>query len=124
MPAQADTVSVTTDEERAVRDAVAAIAGSFRPDDHQQHVDGGVNCAELWDALGAKGYLGVHLPERYGVGALIHGRSPSSCRRQLLMGALGSRDAGAKEHRLKPVLGDRPPALSPVTARCNRSTSA
>ena len=28
------------------------------------------NCAELWDALGTKGYLGVHLPEKYGGGGL------------------------------------------------------
>jgi alkylation response protein AidB-like acyl-CoA dehydrogenase len=70
MPAQADTISVGTDEERAVRDAVAAIAGSFGPDYYQQQVDEGANCAELWDALGANGYLGVHLPDGYGGGGL------------------------------------------------------
>src|ERR1700757_798929 len=60
----------TSDEERAIRDAVGGIARSFGPDYYQQQVDDGGNCAELWNALGAKGYLGVHLPERYGGGGL------------------------------------------------------
>ena len=68
MTAPIDSVSVGADEERAIRDAVAAIAGRFDPDYYQQQVDDGGNCAELWDALGAKGYLGVHLPEKYGGG--------------------------------------------------------
>jgi len=70
MTARMDTVSVGTDEERAIRHAVAAIAGRFGPDYYQQQVDAGGNCGELWDALGANGYLGVHLPERYGGGGL------------------------------------------------------
>jgi alkylation response protein AidB-like acyl-CoA dehydrogenase len=70
MGAQIDTASVGTDEEQAIRDAVAAIADRFGPDYYQQQVDAGGNCAELWDALGANGYLGVHLPERYGGGGL------------------------------------------------------
>jgi alkylation response protein AidB-like acyl-CoA dehydrogenase len=57
-------------EEQAIRDAVRGIVDSFGPDYYQQQVDDGVNCAELWDALGAKGYLGVHLPEKYGGGGL------------------------------------------------------
>jgi alkylation response protein AidB-like acyl-CoA dehydrogenase len=40
------------------------------PDYYQQQVADGANCAELWDALGTKGYLGVHLPEKYGGGGL------------------------------------------------------
>ena len=64
------TVIATSDEERAIRDAVGGIARSFGPDYYQQQVDDGGNCAELWNALGAKGYLGVHLPEKYGGGGL------------------------------------------------------
>ena len=60
----------TSNEERAIRDAVGGIARSFGPDYYQQQVDDGGNCAELWNALGAKGYLGVHLPEKYGGGGL------------------------------------------------------
>ena len=70
MAAQIDNVSDRTNEERAIRDAVAAIAGRFGPDYYQRQVDDGGNCAELWNALGAKGYLGVHLPEKYGGGGL------------------------------------------------------
>jgi alkylation response protein AidB-like acyl-CoA dehydrogenase len=70
MAAQIDDVSVRTDDERAIRDAVAAIAARFGPDYYQRQVDDGGNCAELWNALGAKGYLGVHLPEEYGGGGL------------------------------------------------------
>ena len=70
MAVQTDSAVVESDEERAIRDAVAGIAGRFGPDYYQQQVDDGGNCAELWNALGAKGYLGVHLPEKYGGGGL------------------------------------------------------
>jgi alkylation response protein AidB-like acyl-CoA dehydrogenase len=69
-PAPADTIVAATDEERAIRAAVGGIAGAFGPDYYQQQVDDGGNCAELWDTLGAKGYLGVHLSEEYGGGGL------------------------------------------------------
>jgi len=64
------TVLATSDEERAIRDSVRGIAANFGPDYYQQQVDDGGNCAELWDALGSNGFLGVHLPERYGGGGL------------------------------------------------------
>jgi alkylation response protein AidB-like acyl-CoA dehydrogenase len=70
MTLQTGTVLATSDEERAVRDAVGGIARSFGPEYYQQQVDDGGNCAELWNALGTKGYLGVHLPGRYGGGGL------------------------------------------------------
>jgi alkylation response protein AidB-like acyl-CoA dehydrogenase len=61
---------VPTDEERALRDAVGGIARSFGPEYFQQQVDDKLPMQELWDALGAKGFLGVHLPEAYGGGGL------------------------------------------------------
>jgi alkylation response protein AidB-like acyl-CoA dehydrogenase len=61
---------VTDEEEQAIRAAVGGIAGSFGPDYYQRQVDDGGHCAQLWDALGAKGFLGVHLPEKYGGGGL------------------------------------------------------
>lgn len=70
MAADIGTTFATGEEQQAIRDAVGAIAGSFGPDYYQQQVDDGGNCSELWDALGAKGYLGVHLPEKYGGGGL------------------------------------------------------
>jgi alkylation response protein AidB-like acyl-CoA dehydrogenase len=69
MTTSIDTQTVT-DEERAIRDAVAGIARSFGPDYYQQQVDEGGKCHELWQALGQGGYLGVHLPEEYGGGGL------------------------------------------------------
>jgi len=70
MTLQTDTARMRSDEERAIRDAVGGIAGSFGPDYYQQQVDDGGNCEQLWNALGDKGYLGVHLPDRYGGGGL------------------------------------------------------
>ena len=70
MTIQSDTSLAPSTEERAIRDAVSTIAGSFGPHYYQQQVDDGGNCGELWDTLGTNGYLGVHLPERYGGGGL------------------------------------------------------
>ena len=70
MAADTGAMFTTGQEEQAIRDAVRGIVDSFGPDYYQQQVDDGANCAELWDALGTKGYLGVHLPEKYGGGGL------------------------------------------------------
>lgn len=70
MAVQTGVVMDASDEERAIRDAVANIAGSFGPDYYQSQVDTGGNCSELWNMLGDNGYLGVHLPPEYGGGGL------------------------------------------------------
>jgi alkylation response protein AidB-like acyl-CoA dehydrogenase len=70
MTVQTRTALMASDEERALREAVGGIARSFGPDYYQRQVDEGGNCAELWNALGERGYLGVHLPEEYGGGGL------------------------------------------------------
>lgn len=70
MAVETGTVLTASDEDRAIRAAVGGIAGSFGPAYYQQQVDDGGHCAELWEALGTKGYLGVHLPEQYGGGGL------------------------------------------------------
>lgn len=59
---------VDSDEDTALRAAVRGIASSFGPDYFQEQVDAGGNAQDLWQALGAAGYLGVHLPEEYGGG--------------------------------------------------------
>jgi alkylation response protein AidB-like acyl-CoA dehydrogenase len=61
---------VAPDHERELRDAVSGIVGRYGPGYFQQQVDDGGHCRELWDDLGGKGYLGVHLPEAYGGGGL------------------------------------------------------
>jgi alkylation response protein AidB-like acyl-CoA dehydrogenase len=70
MFADTGAIFATSQEEQAIRDAVHDIVDSFGPDYYQQQVDDGANCGELWNALGTKGYLGVHLPEKYGGGGL------------------------------------------------------
>jgi alkylation response protein AidB-like acyl-CoA dehydrogenase len=59
---------VETDEHRDLRDAVGAIAAPFGGDYYVDHARRGVECTELWHALGDAGYLGVSVPESYGGG--------------------------------------------------------
>ncbi|TDO10136.1 hypothetical protein EV580_4421 [Mycobacterium sp. BK086] len=55
----------------AIRSAVRQLVESFGAADYYQaQVDQGGHCAELWNALGASEYLGVHLPTEYGGGGL------------------------------------------------------
>lgn len=56
--------------EAALREVVGGIARSYGPDYYQRQVDRGGNCAELWEDLGTRGFLGVHLPEAHGGGGL------------------------------------------------------
>jgi alkylation response protein AidB-like acyl-CoA dehydrogenase len=58
----------TADHHRDLRDSVARLAGRFGRRYFQQVVARGEEPAELWQALGAAGYLGAHLPEQYGGG--------------------------------------------------------
>jgi alkylation response protein AidB-like acyl-CoA dehydrogenase len=61
---------VPTPEERQVREAVAGICSQFPEDYSRQCHAKGEPPLELWDALAAKGYLGVNIPEEYGGGGL------------------------------------------------------
>jgi alkylation response protein AidB-like acyl-CoA dehydrogenase len=57
-----------TDEHRALRAAVAEIAGDFGPRYYTEHAARREPCQELWLALGRAGFLGVNIPEEYGGG--------------------------------------------------------
>lgn len=57
-----------SDEERALREAVSKIAHSFGHDWYMDQVRNGGGAREMWDTLGAQGFLGVCLPEEYGGG--------------------------------------------------------
>jgi alkylation response protein AidB-like acyl-CoA dehydrogenase len=59
---------VETDEHRDLRDAVGRIAAPFGGDYYVDHARRGVECTELWHALGDAGYVGVSVPEEYGGG--------------------------------------------------------
>src|ERR687893_941606 len=61
---------VPSDEERQIREAVRGICDGFPEDYARQKHAAGEPPTELWDALAAKGYLGVNLPEEWGGGGL------------------------------------------------------
>ncbi|WP_202377354.1 acyl-CoA dehydrogenase family protein [Mycobacterium paraintracellulare] len=57
-----------TKEEQLLRETVAELASSFGPSYYQQICREHRPPAELWNALGEQGFLGVHLPAEYGGG--------------------------------------------------------
>jgi alkylation response protein AidB-like acyl-CoA dehydrogenase len=57
-----------SEEHRALRAAVAGIAAKFGPRYYAEHVAARRPCAELWQALGDAGFIGVNVPEEYGGG--------------------------------------------------------
>jgi len=59
---------VPTDEEAMLREAVAGIANGFGAAYLRRCNAEGEPPRELWEALAAKGYLGVNIPEEYGGG--------------------------------------------------------
>jgi alkylation response protein AidB-like acyl-CoA dehydrogenase len=61
---------VPSDEERMMRDTVAAICSGFGPTYSRRKHSEGLPPTELWDALAEKGYLGVNIPEEWGGGGL------------------------------------------------------
>lgn len=97
MPVSTGTILQTTDEERAIREAVHGIVAKYGPDYYQQQVDTGGNCGELWAELGANGYLGVHLPAEHGGGGLglaeldmvVHETAVAGCPMQSMLFSSG-----------------------------------
>jgi alkylation response protein AidB-like acyl-CoA dehydrogenase len=57
---------VPSAEERMLRETVFAIASDFGPAYYKKVNDEGRSPVELWNALGERGFLGVHLPQQYG----------------------------------------------------------
>jgi alkylation response protein AidB-like acyl-CoA dehydrogenase len=56
---------VPPQEETLLREAVAGICAGFGPAYMREKVDSNTPPTELWEALAAKGYLGVNVPEEY-----------------------------------------------------------
>ena len=56
------------EEHRALRAAVAGIAAKFGPRYYAERAAARRPCAELWQALGDAGFIGVNIPEEYGGG--------------------------------------------------------
>jgi alkylation response protein AidB-like acyl-CoA dehydrogenase len=61
---------IPSQEERMLRETVAAICGDFGPEYTRRKAAAGEPPTELWDALASRGYLGVNIPEHYGGGGL------------------------------------------------------
>jgi alkylation response protein AidB-like acyl-CoA dehydrogenase len=57
-----------SDEHALLRRAVADVAGGFGHEYFAEQVRAGEKVDALWNALAEHGFLGVHLPERYGGG--------------------------------------------------------
>jgi alkylation response protein AidB-like acyl-CoA dehydrogenase len=57
-----------TEEHELLRSAVSEIARSFGHDHFVARARSGEKTDELWDAIAAQGFLGVHVPEEYGGG--------------------------------------------------------
>jgi alkylation response protein AidB-like acyl-CoA dehydrogenase len=57
-----------TEEHRALRAAVADIAGKFGPRYYAERSAERRPCTELWNALGDAGFIGVNIPSGYGGG--------------------------------------------------------
>jgi len=57
-----------TTEQELLRDSVRGLARQYGPDYFQRVVREHRSATELWEALGSRGFLGVHLPDDYGGG--------------------------------------------------------
>ncbi len=59
-----------TEEQRLIRDSVAALAADFGHEYFTAQARAGSNVDELWKAAGKAGFIGVNLPEKYGGGGM------------------------------------------------------
>jgi alkylation response protein AidB-like acyl-CoA dehydrogenase len=59
---------IETDEQQALREAVAAMAANYGQDYYLEKARTGGHTDELWNEAGKLGFIGVNLPEEYGGG--------------------------------------------------------
>ncbi len=59
---------IETDEQQALREAVAAMAANYGQDYYLDKARAGGHTDELWNEAGKLGFIGVNLPEEYGGG--------------------------------------------------------
>lgn len=65
---KSDTSFIESDERRALREAVAAMARNYGQDYYLEKARAGQHTDELWSEAGKLGFIGVNLPEEYGGG--------------------------------------------------------
>lgn len=59
---------IETEEQKALRQAVAAMAANYGQDYYLEKARSGQHTTELWNEAGKLGFIGVNLPEEYGGG--------------------------------------------------------
>ena len=59
---------IETDEQQALRKAVAAMSANYGQDYYLEKARSGGHTGELWNEAGKLGFIGVNLPEEYGGG--------------------------------------------------------
>jgi alkylation response protein AidB-like acyl-CoA dehydrogenase len=59
---------IETDEQQALRKAVAAMSANYGQDYYLEKTRSGGHTGELWNEAGKLGFIGVNLPEEYGGG--------------------------------------------------------
>ena len=59
---------IETEEQHALRKAVAAMAANYGQDYYLEKARSGQHTDELWQETGKLGFIGVNLPEQYGGG--------------------------------------------------------
>jgi hypothetical protein len=59
---------IETEEQQALREAVAAMAANYGQDYYLEKARAGQHTDELWNEAGKLGFIGVNLPEQYGGG--------------------------------------------------------
>ena len=59
---------IETEEQQALREAVAAMAANYGQDYYLEKSRTGQHTDELWNEAGKLGFIGVNLPEEYGGG--------------------------------------------------------
>lgn len=68
---------VETEEQQALRQAVAAMATNYGQDYYLEKARSGQHTTELWSEAGKLGFIGVNLPEEYGGGGAGMARNVS-----------------------------------------------
>src|SRR6266511_2217190 len=87
-----------TAEQAMLREAVGRIAAKYGHDYFSAKVKSGGHSEELWRDVGAAGFLGVSIPERYGGGGM--GITELATGERKMVFAITEPEAGSTSHRL------------------------
>ncbi len=111
---------VATPEESALRDVTRSIAAKFGPNYFQRVAQEGGQLTELWQTLATNGFVGVHLPEKYGGGgrgiyelaAVVEETAIAGCAPQAFIYSAGMAGPLLSKHATKAVRDEWVPRLA------------